>query len=161
MPTSRLAGRLPAHARHVHLGEFLPKKGSLRRIFGWVNPVMTGRSSRVTQCQNPTGWLGRWVLRNMNSRHSKVTDWGLSHASIRKQDIVLDVGCGGGRTLSKLAAIANQGKVHGIDHSKESVAMAMRTNKQWIGIARVEIREASVPRHSRRMDRSCLDRVAH
>jgi ubiquinone/menaquinone biosynthesis C-methylase UbiE len=82
----------------------------------------------------------------MNSRHSKVTDWGLSHASIGKQDIVLDVGCGGGRTVSKLAAIATQGKIHGIDHSKESVAMAMRTNKQWIEIARVEIREASVSR---------------
>ena len=82
----------------------------------------------------------------MNSRHSKVTDWGLSHASIGKQDIVLDVGCGGGRTVSKLAAIATQGKVYGIDHSTESVAVAMRTNKQWIEIARVEIREASVSR---------------
>jgi SAM-dependent methyltransferase len=78
---------------------------------------VTGRSSRVNQCQNPTGRVGRLVLRNMNSRHSKVTDWGLSHASIGKQDIVLDVGCGGGRTVSKLAAIATQGKVYGIDHS--------------------------------------------
>src|SRR5580692_9700786 len=107
---------------------------------------MTGRNSRVNQCQNPTGWLGRLVLRNMNSRHSKVTDWGLSHASIGKQDIILDVGCGGGRTASKLAAIATQGKVFGIDHSTESVAIAMRTNKRWIDIARVEIREASVSR---------------
>ena len=107
---------------------------------------MTGRNSRVNQCQNPTGWLGRLVLRNMITRHSKVTDWGLSHASIGKQDIILDVGCGGGRTVSKLAAIATQGKVYGIDHSTESVAVAMRTNKQWIEIARVEIREASVSR---------------
>jgi ubiquinone/menaquinone biosynthesis C-methylase UbiE len=82
----------------------------------------------------------------MNSRHSKVTDWGLSHASIGKQDIILDVGCGGGRTVSKLAAIATQGKVYGIDHSTESVAMAMRTNKQWIDIARVELQEAPVSR---------------
>ena len=107
---------------------------------------MTGRNSRVNQCQNPTGWLGRLVLRNMNARHSGVTDWGLSQASIGKQDIILDVGCGGGRTVSKLAAIATQGKVYGIDHSTESVAMAMRTNKQWIDSARVEIREASVSR---------------
>ena len=82
----------------------------------------------------------------MNSRHSKVTDWGLSQASIGKQDIILDVGCGGGRTVSKLAAIATQGQVYGIDHSTESVAMAMRTNKQWIDIARVEVRKASVSR---------------
>src|ERR1700733_10887467 len=107
---------------------------------------MTGRKSSVNQCQNPAGWMGRLVLRNMNSRHSKVTDWGLSHASIGKQDIILDVGCGGGRTVSKLAAIAAHGKVYGIDHSTESVAMAMRTNKHWIDIARVEVREASVSR---------------
>ena len=44
----------------------------------------------------------------------------------------------------KLAAIATQGKVYGIDHSAESVAMAVRTNKQWIDIARVEVRDASV-----------------
>ena len=82
----------------------------------------------------------------MNSRHSKVTDWGLSHASIGKQDIILDVGCGGGKTVSKLAAIATEGKVYGIDHSTQSVAMAMRLNKQWIDLGRVEVREASVSR---------------
>src|SRR6476646_5380730 len=107
---------------------------------------MTGRDSRVNQCQNPSGWLGRLVLRNMNSRHSKVTDWGLSQASIGNQDIILDVGCGGGRTVSKLAAIATQGKVYGIDHSAESVAMAVRTNRHWIEIGRLEVREAPVSR---------------
>jgi ubiquinone/menaquinone biosynthesis C-methylase UbiE len=83
------------------------------------------------------------ILRNMNSRHSKVTDWGLSHISIEKQRTILDVGCGGGRTVSKLAA-ATQGKVYGVDFSRESVAVASRTNKQWIDLARVEIREGFV-----------------
>jgi ubiquinone/menaquinone biosynthesis C-methylase UbiE len=105
---------------------------------------VTGRSTRVNQCQKPTGWLGRFVLRNMNSRHSKVTDWGLSHISIEKHHAVLDLGCGGGRTVSKLAAIATQGKVYGVDHSKESVAVAKGTNRQWLDMARVEIREGSV-----------------
>ena len=58
----------------------------------------------------------------------------------------MDVGCGGGRTVSKLAAIATEGKVYGIDHSAESVAMAARTNRRWIDSGRVEIREASVSR---------------
>jgi ubiquinone/menaquinone biosynthesis C-methylase UbiE len=48
--------------------------------------------------------------------------------------------------VSKLAAIATQGRVYGIDHSTESVAMARRTNKQWIDMARVEVREVSVSR---------------
>jgi ubiquinone/menaquinone biosynthesis C-methylase UbiE len=48
--------------------------------------------------------------------------------------------------VSKLAAIATGGKVYGIDHSEESVAMAMRTNQQWIDIARVKVIEAFVSR---------------
>lgn len=88
--------------------------------------------------------MGRFVLWNMNSRHSKVTDWGLSHISIDEHSTILDVGCGGGRTVNKLAAIAFQGKVYGVDFSKESVAFASRLNKQWIDTGRVKIREASV-----------------
>jgi len=80
----------------------------------------------------------------MNSRHSKVTDWGLSHISIPTQGRILDVGCGGGRTVSKLASMASQGKVYGVDHSKESVAVASKINKQWIETSRVEIREGAV-----------------
>jgi len=103
-----------------------------------------GTGSPANQCQNPTGWLGRLVLRNMNSRHSKVTDWGLSHISIGERDIVLDIGCGGGRTVDKLALMATHGKIYGIDHSKESVAVARRTNKRWIDVGRVDLRQASV-----------------
>jgi ubiquinone/menaquinone biosynthesis C-methylase UbiE len=80
----------------------------------------------------------------MNSRHSKVTDWGLSHVSLSEHDIVLDVGCGGGRTVSKLADKVTQGKVYGVDYSKDSVAMARKINKEWIDMGRVEIREGSV-----------------
>jgi SAM-dependent methyltransferase len=80
----------------------------------------------------------------MNSSHSKVTDWGLKHVSIANHDTILDVGCGGGRTVNKLAAIATQGKVYGVDYSEESVAFTERTNARWIEAGRVEIRQASV-----------------
>lgn len=80
----------------------------------------------------------------MNSSHSKLTDWGLGHISIENHDTILDVGCGGGRTVSKLAAIATQGKVYGIDYSDVSVAATKKTNAQWIDLRRVEIRHGSV-----------------
>jgi ubiquinone/menaquinone biosynthesis C-methylase UbiE len=76
--------------------------------------------------------------------HSKVTDWGLSHISVPKRDMILDVGCGGGRTVSKLASIATEGKVYGVDHSRESVDVASRLNRRWIDVGRVEIMEGSV-----------------
>jgi len=99
---------------------------------------------RVSQCQEPRGWLGRLALWNMNSRHSKVTDWGLGHISIEKHYTILDVGCGGGRTLSKLAARVTQGKVYGIDHSEESVAVSKRTNARGVNEGRVEVYHGSV-----------------
>jgi 2-polyprenyl-3-methyl-5-hydroxy-6-metoxy-1,4-benzoquinol methylase len=51
----------------------------------------------------------------MNLSHSKLTDWGLTHIPVEKHFAILDVGCGGGRTISKLAAMAAQGKVYGVD----------------------------------------------
>jgi ubiquinone/menaquinone biosynthesis C-methylase UbiE len=80
----------------------------------------------------------------MNRRHSNLTDWGLRHVSIGTHDTILDVGCGGGRTVSKLAAAAREGKVYGIDYAEASVAAAERTNRQFIALGRVEIRQASV-----------------
>jgi len=69
---------------------------------------------------------------------------GLSHVTINMTESILDVGCGGGRTISKLAAMASEGKVFGIDYSEDSVAAARRTNARWIDIGRVEIEQGSV-----------------
>jgi ubiquinone/menaquinone biosynthesis C-methylase UbiE len=105
---------------------------------------VTSEGKSPNQCQKPSGWLGRLVVWNMNSRHSKLTDWGLSYVSIKPRDTILDVGCGGGKTVSKLAGIANQGRVYGLDYSDVSVAMARRRNAGWIDKGRVEIREGTV-----------------
>jgi ubiquinone/menaquinone biosynthesis C-methylase UbiE len=99
---------------------------------------------RETQCKRPTGLFGRLTLWRMNKSHSKLTDWGLTHATVELPFTVLDVGCGGGRTISKLEAMAAQGKVHGIDYSEESVAASRRYNAQAIRAGRVEIHQADV-----------------
>ena len=106
--------------------------------------MVSTKTKPVNQCSKPTGWLGRCTLWRMNSSHSKLTDWGLEQISIANHDTILDVGCGGGRTVNKLAAIAKQGKVYGVDYSEESIAFSKRTNAHWIEAGRVEIRQASV-----------------
>jgi len=98
----------------------------------------------IGQCRKPSGLFGRFILWDMNRHHSKLTDWGLTHVAIKNNDTILDVGCGGGRTISKLAALANSGKVHGIDYSEDSVTAAHRHNTRWIDIGRVSIREGTV-----------------
>jgi ubiquinone/menaquinone biosynthesis C-methylase UbiE len=80
----------------------------------------------------------------MNSRHSKVTDWGLSQIAIKPTDTILDVGCGGGKTISKLAIMASEGKVCGVDYSDLCVGMARKLNALLIDKDRVEICEGSV-----------------
>lgn len=100
--------------------------------------------SPLAQCRKPRGLLGRFMLSLMNASHSKVTDWGLAHISIDKQDKILDVGCGGGRTVGKLAAVATQGKVYGVDHSQDAVDVSQKRNAAAIRAGRVEIRHGSV-----------------
>jgi ubiquinone/menaquinone biosynthesis C-methylase UbiE len=75
-----------------------------------------------------------------------MTDWGLSHVSIKKDDTILDIGCGGGRTVSKLAARASEGHVYGIDYSPDSVAASQKTNARAIAAGRIKIQQGSVSR---------------
>ncbi len=103
-------------------------------------------SKLLNQWRKPTGWLGRAAVGAMNISHAKLTDWGLKHIAIEKHWTILDVGCGGGMTVHKLATIATEGKVYGIDYSEESVSVSQRTNKRWIKMGRVEIRHGSVSR---------------
>src|SRR5512140_1496693 len=98
----------------------------------------------LRQCGRPSGWLGRLNLWSMNRRHSGVTEWGLKHVSVRKRDTILDVGCGGGMTIARLAAIATEGKIFGVDYSEESVFASLRTNRQSVEAGRVQIHNASV-----------------
>jgi ubiquinone/menaquinone biosynthesis C-methylase UbiE len=102
------------------------------------------RNVPVNQCSKPAGLLGRFSLWRMNLSHSKLTDWGLAHISIEKNLTILDVGCGGGRTVSKLAEIATDGKVYGVDYSDESFTATTKINARWIALGRVEVRHGSV-----------------
>jgi ubiquinone/menaquinone biosynthesis C-methylase UbiE len=79
----------------------------------------------------------------MNASHAAVTEWGLSHVSIEGTFSVLDVGCGGGRTIDRLAS-RTRGKVCGVDFSEVSVATAREMNEQAIAAGRVDIQQASV-----------------
>jgi ubiquinone/menaquinone biosynthesis C-methylase UbiE len=80
----------------------------------------------------------------MNISHAGVTGWGLSHVDIGDSFTILDVGCGGGRTIERLLSIATKGKVLGVDYSETSVAVARETNQQSIAAERCEIQQATV-----------------
>ena len=100
----------------------------------------------LNQFRKPTRWGGRLFIWVMNLSHSGLTDWGLTHVRIETNFSILDVGCGGGRTVEKLAALASEGVVCGVDHADGSVAASWQRNKRLVAAGRVEIQQASVSR---------------
>jgi ubiquinone/menaquinone biosynthesis C-methylase UbiE len=96
------------------------------------------------QVRKPSGPLGRRVVQAMNLGHATMTDWGLQQVMVPKNAVILDVGCGGGRTVRRLAALAPEGKVVGLDYSAASVAVSRETNARDIENGRVRIEQGSV-----------------
>ena len=100
------------------------------------------------QYRCPTGRGGRVIAKLMNREHEPLTLWGLSKVNIGSDFLILDVGCGGGKTLSLLALMAPNGKVYGIDYSVEMVKYSKKVNKKLVAQNRVEIIEGSVEKIS-------------
>jgi SAM-dependent methyltransferase len=98
----------------------------------------------VNQARKPTGSFGRLFARGMNVGHWPVIHWGLEHVEIGKKDVILDVGCGGGKTIRHMAGLAQEGKVYGIDYAGASVAAATGFNRKYIAAGRVDIQHGSV-----------------
>lgn len=83
--------------------------------------------------RNPKGFLGRLVLRGMNSGHASLSRWGMSQLEWQPDWSVLDIGCGGGANLSEILRRCPGGKAYGVDLSWESVGFARRKNKKHLG----------------------------
>lgn len=98
----------------------------------------------LKQARKPSGHFGRLFVRSMNTGHGPVTKWGLGQVDIRPNATILDIGCGGGRTVNRLAGIATEGQVYGLDYSEVCVAVATAVNRKYIEAGRVKIWQASV-----------------
>jgi SAM-dependent methyltransferase len=102
----------------------------------------------MDQYRYPTGHRGRYIARLMNKEHEAVTLWALNKVKIASDGIILDVGCGGGKTINRLAQLVPHGKVFGVDISSDMVEYSKELNEELIAQNRVQIVEASVERMS-------------
>ncbi len=92
--------------------------------------------------RKPQGKLGNIQLKSMNKEHTPVSLWGLKHLDIQPDDIILDVGCGGGINIKRMAEKAK--KVYGVDYSIESVKLSKEVNENLISEGKVEIQKGNV-----------------
>ncbi len=96
------------------------------------------------QVRKPSGWFGRRVVQAMNLGHAKMIDWGLELITVPRNSVILDVGCGGGLTIRKFAAMTSVKNVVGLDYSAASVAVSRQTNAHEVEAGRVQIELGSV-----------------
>lgn len=98
----------------------------------------------IEQAKNPKGFVGSSMLQIMNAAHSGMTKWVIRSGAIKDGDIVLDIGCGGGKTMQSLSKINRTGKIYGIDFSEQAVKESKKTNKDDVARGKVIVRQASV-----------------
>lgn len=104
-------------------------------------------TDKITELGNPAkpqGTEGKIMLNRMNEDHFDVTTWALSFFSFCESDHVIDIGCGGGRTLNRMAKSIVSGHLTGVDYSSTSVEMSKETNEDYIKNGMMDIVEASV-----------------
>lgn len=98
----------------------------------------------LNQFRCPTGKHGKTIAAIMNQEHSQLTDWGLTHIKIAPNANVLDIGVGGGRTVGKLATLAFNGQVVGIDISRDMVNYSRTQNSCFVAEGKILLINASV-----------------
>ena len=101
----------------------------------------------ITELGNPAkpqGTYGQQMLQDMNEHHASVTEWGLSFLELPEDAAALDIGCGGGATLKRLAQRSPKGRVYGIDYSEVSVQESTAFNKELVEAGKMEILSGSV-----------------
>lgn len=86
------------------------------------------KKKRIENAGHPKGFWGVRTMRAMNKSHDELTDWGLSFLAINDDDHILDIGCGGGRTLKKLAK-TTQNTVWGVDIADTAIKESYRMNR--------------------------------
>ena len=100
--------------------------------------------TRIGNPRKPEGTEGEEMLERMNQSHYEVTGWALSYWEIQEDDRVLDIGCGGGATLHRMAEKVTSGHVTGVDYSDVSVETSRRNNEKNISSGKMDVLEGSV-----------------
>lgn len=94
--------------------------------------------------RKPEGLLGKMMLNGMNNGHAKMSDWGMSYLPNDAPEEILEIGCGGGRSASKLLKKYPSSKLTAIDYSPVSVKKTTNYNRKTIASGRCVVQQGDV-----------------
>lgn len=89
---------------------------------------------------HPTGWLGALTGHLMALKNRERGEWIASLLGARGTDRLLEIGFGPGVDVARVAGLATQGHVAGVDPSDVMLRQAQRRNAAAIASGRVELR---------------------
>ena len=97
----------------------------------------------IINARKPVGELGDKLLDRMNESHESLAQWGVSHLDITNDDVILDIGCGGGVNVERFLKMT-ENKVYGLDYSEIAVEKSTKLNQDAIDEGRCEVIQGSV-----------------
>ena len=92
----------------------------------------------IINARKPVGELGDKLLDRMNESHESLAQWGVSHLDITNDDVILDIGCGGGVNVERFLKMT-ENKVYGLDYSEIAVEKSTKLNQDAIDEGRCEV----------------------
>ncbi len=123
-----------------------------------AKPELIARQSR-----RPSGWLGEIVARVMAFETARANRVAVAELAVRPGDAVLEIGCGHGRTLARLAE-SPCAYLAGLDPSVVMVRLARKRVRRWIDAGRAEVSLASsakIPHPDGRFDAALAVHVVY
>ena len=97
----------------------------------------------LENCKKPTGEVGLKVIKDMNKNHETLARWAITYLDINPDNIIVDVGCGGGINVERFSNLS-EGLIYGVDYSEKSVEESIKHNQEKIDKGQVKIIQAEV-----------------
>ena len=106
---------------------------------------MSFRTYFSQQARKPYGWFGRWIMSNIfDFGSARLNRLVYDILSLQTGDHILEIGCGTGKLIDKIARIIDDCVVEGVDFSDTMVSIARRNNRNHIENGKVVINEGNV-----------------
>lgn len=97
------------------------------------------------QARKPTGLFGRWIMSNIfDFGNARLNRFVYSIMAPQAGDHILDVGCGTGKLIHRIARQTDGCVAEGIDFSASMISIARRKNRKHIAAGKVCIHEGNV-----------------
>ncbi len=111
------------------------------------------------QARKPSGLFGSIVMSTIfNMGNTYLNKMANETIAIKNYDNVLDIGCGTGILIKKMAGQISDGYIEGVDFSSAMVSIARKKNKKSINKGKVSIIEGDIntlPLQNGRFDKVC------